>query len=172
MTGGYEDLEVRLRTCLAYVAFAVPDEAPELVARPAPADRSRRRPHRSFGVAVSAAVVMALAALGLSVRTGPAPRSQLISAIQTSIAAQTARVRLTSVPSAATETGDNAVAMTASGVVDFAVPSMAASYPDGFGWVDIGDLSWQNRLAGDDGRGEVGAQHVTPGATAHQRRRT
>src|SRR5580658_140422 len=144
MTDTYEDLEARLRTCLGYVARAVPDEVPEVVPRPARADRERGRPrHLSAGVVASAAVVMVLAALGLSVRTGAAPRSQLISAIKTSIAAQTARVRLTSVPSLATETGENAVAMTALGVVDFAVPSMAAAYPDGYSWVDIGDRSWR-----------------------------
>ena len=33
--------------------------------------------------------------------------------------------------------------MTATGVVDFAVPSMEAAYPDGFSWVDIGNRSWQ-----------------------------
>jgi hypothetical protein len=33
--------------------------------------------------------------------------------------------------------------MTATGVVDFAAPSMEAAYPDGYSWIDIGNRSWQ-----------------------------
>jgi hypothetical protein len=96
-----------------------------------------------LGIVASAAVVAVLVAVGLSVRAAPTPRSQLIGATEAAIAGQTARVRLTYVPSAALQVGQNAVAMTATGVVDFAVPSMEAAYPNGFSWVDIGNRSWQ-----------------------------
>jgi hypothetical protein len=33
--------------------------------------------------------------------------------------------------------------MTATGVVDFPVPSMEAAYTDGYSWVDIANRSWQ-----------------------------
>jgi hypothetical protein len=96
-----------------------------------------------MGMVASAAVIAVLVAFGLSIPTTPTPRSQLITATEATIATQTARVRLTSVPSFALETGQNAVPMTATGVVDFAVPSMEAAYPDGYSWVDIGNRSWQ-----------------------------
>ena len=35
------------------------------------------------------------------------------------------------------------MAMTATGVVDFSVPSIRASYPDGYSWVQIGGRGWQ-----------------------------
>jgi hypothetical protein len=98
---------------------------------------------QGLSVVASAAVVVGLLAFGLSVRSTQTPRSELIAATEATIAAHTARVRLTSVPSAAMETGQNAVTMTAIGVVDFAVPAMEAAYPDGFSWVDIGNRSWQ-----------------------------
>ena len=59
------------------------------------------------------------------------------------IGAQTARVRLTSVPSAALQRRQHAVAMTATGVVDFSAPAIRASYPDGYSWVQVGGRSWQ-----------------------------
>jgi hypothetical protein len=155
MTDTYEDLEVRLRTCLDHVARAVSDEVPEFGPRRAGRDLWRGRPrHRSIGVVTCAAVVAVRAALGLSVSTRATPRSQLIAAIRTSIAAQTARVRLTSVPAVATGAGEGAVSMTALGVVDFAVPSMAAAYPDGYSWVDIGNRSWQTAWPPKTGAGK------------------
>ena len=145
MTDTYEDLEVRLRTCLEQLGREVPDEVPEFDESQGRRGRWHGRlQRRGLGLVASAAVVMGLVAFGLSVPSTTTPRSQLIAATEATIAAHTARVRLTSVPSVAIENGQKAVAMTATGVVDFAVPSMVeAAYTDGYSWVDIGNRSWQ-----------------------------
>ncbi len=140
----YEDLETRLRTCLEHLAREVPHEVPEFDRKQR--RRSRRQSdlhYRAVGLLASAAAVVGVLAFGLSDRSTPTPRSQLIAATEATIAAHTARVRLTSVPSVAMKIGQNAVSMTATGVVDFAIPSMEAAYPNGFSWVDIGNRSWQ-----------------------------
>jgi hypothetical protein len=126
------------------MASAVSDEVPEFDPRQRRrGGRQRRLERRALGMVASAAVVLGLLAFGLSVPTTQTPRSQLIAATQATIATQTARVRLTSVPSVAMQIGQNAVAMTATGVVDFAVPALEVAYPDGYSWVDIGNRSWQ-----------------------------
>ena len=112
-------------------------------------------------------MLASLVAVGVSSASRSTPRSELIAATEATIGAYTARVRLTSVPSVGIEVGENAVAMTATGVVDFAVPSMEAAYPDGYSWIDIADRSWQTVWP----RGRVvanGSQHVAHGATRHQ----
>ena len=70
-------------------------------------------------------------------------RADLISATVRTIGAQTARVRLTSLPSRALQQRQNAVAMTATGVVDFSTPAIRANYPDGYSWIRVGGYSWQ-----------------------------
>ena len=92
---------------------------------------------------VAGSVAAAAIAAALIWPRGTFRRRPDISATARTIGAQTARVRLTSVPSAALEQGQHAVAMTATGVVDFRYPAIRASYPDGYSWVQIGGYSWQ-----------------------------
>ncbi len=147
MTNDVDQVTARLTTCLRTVTEVVPDEAPPWDAdrRPAAPERrpASRRPNRRALAATGAVVLATAAALVWQLSRAPVTvRTVLIRATERTIGAQTARVRLTSVPSGALERTEHAVAMTATGAVDFAVPAIKASYPDGYGWVQIGNESW------------------------------
>jgi hypothetical protein len=147
MTNDLDEVTARLTACLDVVTSIVPDEPPPWAAdrRPTPCPPRHRalRPGTRTLVAAGVAAV-AIAAVLIWPRSVPGSvRADLISATARTIQAQTARVRLTSVPSAALEQSQQAVAMTATGVVDFSAPAIKASYPDGYSWIQIGDRSWQ-----------------------------
>lgn len=148
MTNDLDEVTARLTGCLHVVANTVPDDPPPWDAdrRPTPCP-SRHRSLRSGkrALVVTGVVTAGIAAVLLWPRgTVPgAVHADLISATARTIRAQTARVRLTSVPSAALEKSQRAVAMTATGVVDFSVPAIKASYADGYSWIQIGGRSWQ-----------------------------
>ena len=144
MTNDLDEVTARLTACLDVVTSTVPDEAPAWDAgrrpTPYPVRRRKLRPGRSALVA-GAAVAAAIAAVLIWPRG--TVRADLISATVRTIGAQTARVRLTSLPSRALQQRQNAVAMTATGVVDFSTPAIRASYPDGYSWIRVGGCSWQ-----------------------------
>ena len=147
MTNDLDQIAARLTTCLRTVTEVVPDEAPPWDAgrRPAPPERlpASSRPNRRALAATGAVVLATAAALVWQLSRAPVTvRTELISATEHTIAARTAQVRLTSVPSGALERTEHAMAMTATGAVDFAVPAIKASYPDGYSWVQIGSESW------------------------------
>ncbi len=145
MTNDLDEVAARLTACLDVVTSSVPDEAPAWDAgrrpTPCPARHRSLRPGRSALVVAGAAIAAAIA--GVLIWPRGTVRTDLISATVRTIGAQTARVRLTSVPSAALQRRQHAVAMTATGVVDFSAPAIRASYPDGYSWVQVGARSWQ-----------------------------
>jgi hypothetical protein len=147
MTNDLDEVTARLSACLDVVTSTVPDEAPPWDASrrpsPFPAPQRSLRPGKSALVVVVVGAVAAASVAMILLWPRGTVRADLISATARTIGAQTARVRLTSVPSAGLQEGEHAVAMTATGVVDFSTPAIRASYPDGYSWVQVGRRSWQ-----------------------------
>jgi hypothetical protein len=148
MTDDLDEVTARLTACLHTVTEVVPDEAPPWDAHRRP-DAAEPRPgtfrpsKRALAAAGAAVLGIAAVIVWQPSRAPGTVRTELIRATARTIAAQTARVRLTSVPSAALERSEHAVAMTATGAVDFATPAIKANYPDGYSWIQIGNRSWQ-----------------------------
>jgi hypothetical protein len=138
MSSDLDELTIRLKNCLQVATGVVPDDPPlwdpaPLRAQP-PSNRPIRRPLLR-AVAAVAALVVIVPLVWVSRQGTQSLNAKLIVATSHTIDADTARIRVT-----AASTGGRP--STATGVVNFDVPSARFSYPSGYSVILIGAKIW------------------------------
>jgi len=136
MSSDLDELTTRLKTCVRVMTGVVPDDPPPWASLPLAGEPSKRL--RRGALLCAAAVAALVVAVSLVWVTGQRTErldAQLIAATSHTIDAGTARIRLTAAPIGGQPS-------TASGVVNFAVPSAMFRYPSGYSVILIGDRVW------------------------------